>query len=1139
MKSLSKIILVQWYLIEEAEIPVKGNTAICGPNGSGKSSILDGLQTVLLGRNRRRMCLNAGATSAHKGHNPRSVYEYCLGVTGSPSDKGNYFRDQSHTYLAMVFHDDETDAHTTIGMSMSASTSMTEERVNGRFVVPGMDATLNDFVQSTKQGRQPIIWDEVKTAIDRQYPSARHYPNHAEKFVKDVLQQLDKDPRYPVINHSQFINNLKNAIAFVPISDPTTFVREFVLPEEEASLKDLRLARNRYLEVRDKILQVKDRIASHESIIGQCEKHFSAIKEEKIFTYANLLSKRDKVTITENELIGEIEDLELELEELRQRQEGTDSDLQKASDDLAQLKAERNNSSVQQRIERLSQSLQEKKKALEVADNYLKSLRRSLARLVSIEDIMELVPPDMIGVFKQATGLTKVDPFSEAWWPQDAAFVDKAVHDLRQKIYGTEKVREQAHIESAMVLKEMRKDLEQLRSQIQKLEGGQAVIGHETEDMVQQLKHQGIEATPLCDLCQIQEEQWRKTAEGILGIKRTALFVAPEHCQNAVRFLRSNKKKYRSVHIVDTTKTHRWINKAQPGSLSEVFNCENDDVQAYINRQLGSIIMVESENDLVQQDRAATADGMINTSNTISTIREPQTFPLIGRNAREQLLENLKEEFSDKADQFSSLQNKTDALTRINDSLKAFIGSEDQEQISAVEQKNIRESLHEETSALNLEIAELRKHEDVALDNRIEALEKKRDELKEVEKDLRNNSVGKEREKAIKENDLKQATEEVKEIGNEISAYESNAEIDISHAVDRYNRLLDAHNEDYVLMMAECARKIGLARNRAGDSKLQVERLLSTHLSRFSEYENKQDLAQDEIPTVTEIYEHCTRIRQELEETSLAKYAHDSEKALEEAQNTFRSKFIYKLQEQLHNVKVQISELNRTLKTIPFHNEVYSFKAKPAPEFKKIISLLDDIAKDSYLQIDGLFNPVQSEDDPHHEAMQEINTALQDDEASTRLEDYRSYYTFNLVMQTADGQEKADLAGRVHKGSGGEGQTPYYVAIGAAMASTYGIKATDNSPKGGMHLIMFDEAFSKLDVDNCGNCLDFLNQIHLQVLMGVPDEKYAIISEYMDTIINVYREGTNVEITCEYPSAMGRALLRQDNPTIDRSAVNE
>ena len=68
----------------------------------------------------------------------------------------------------------------------------------------------------------------------------------------------------------------------------------------------------------------------------------------------------------------------------------------------------------------------------------------------------------------------------------------------------------------------------------------------------------------------------------------------------------------------------------------------------------------------------------------------------------------------------------------------------------------------------------------------------------------------------------------------------------------------------------------------------------------------------------------------------------------------------------------------------------------------------------------------------------------------------------------------------------------------------------DGHLRGGMALAVFDEAFSKLDLQNTVSALGFLDELGLQVLLAAPDEKYGQIAEHVDTIVNVYRDGGSV-----------------------------
>lgn len=76
MKRLVRMLLVNWYRIEQQSIEIQGHTAVIGPNASGKSSLLDALQAVLVGGHKDWWRPNASAGEK----STRSLRDYCLGV---------------------------------------------------------------------------------------------------------------------------------------------------------------------------------------------------------------------------------------------------------------------------------------------------------------------------------------------------------------------------------------------------------------------------------------------------------------------------------------------------------------------------------------------------------------------------------------------------------------------------------------------------------------------------------------------------------------------------------------------------------------------------------------------------------------------------------------------------------------------------------------------------------------------------------------------------------------------------------------------------------------------------------------------------------------------------------------------------
>ncbi len=427
MKSLSKIILVNWYLLDGVELEIEGNTAIVGPNGSGKSSILDAVQTVLTGRDRARLNLNAGAS----GKGKRSVYEYCLGVISNAAGQNVYFRKNAHTYITLVFYDNETNSHTTVGLAMTASSSGSEETVESRFVIPGMNACLSDFVRHTgNDQRSAIPWIEVKSTIDRLHPNVIYYKNNAKQFVSELLTQLSEDPGCPMIDTDQFLKNLQNAIAFVPIGDPTMFVRNFILQHNDLSIVDeLRIAMKNYEEMNEKHQQVSARIEELTQIETACKKVKTYQQDLAYYKLVNLKSnieshieRSEQVRIT----IDETEELQLDCQkkrkEIAEKHENLLVQVNKARNELE-------NSSVKARITKLKQQKELSYNKETTHQKDLDTIHTEIAQLLHCSKHYALLPPDLVTAHQTLTDhVAQADELLQQLWPSQPQQVD---HDIQ------------------------------------------------------------------------------------------------------------------------------------------------------------------------------------------------------------------------------------------------------------------------------------------------------------------------------------------------------------------------------------------------------------------------------------------------------------------------------------------------------------------------------------------------------------------------------------------------------------------------------------------------------------------------------------------------------------------------------------
>lgn len=115
--------------------------------------------------------------------------------------------------------------------------------------------------------------------------------------------------------------------------------------------------------------------------------------------------------------------------------------------------------------------------------------------------------------------------------------------------------------------------------------------------------------------------------------------------------------------------------------------------------------------------------------------------------------------------------------------------------------------------------------------------------------------------------------------------------------------------------------------------------------------------------------------------------------------------------------------------------------------------------------------------------------------------DYRRYLDFDIVVQSAD--SRYNFSQVLKEKSGGETQTPFYVAI---LASFHHLYSSDKT----LRLVVFDEAFNKMDEQRIQTSLRLIRQLNLQLIAAVPDEKMQHMLPEVTTTLLV----NNVNYRC-------------------------
>lgn len=1138
MKKLNRIVLVNWYLLGAEEINIRGNTAIVGPTGSGKSSLLDAIQTVLTGASKRHLNYNASANDGKASG--RSIRSYILGMidSGQANVKalGTQPRQDATSYLALVFEDSVTGNESTLGLALSASLASPEEDVLGRFVLPNFGARKSDFIDAMEgKSYKAKPWIEVRESMKKVCldPYIKSGSASATQYINRYLEELSPSPDQ-LITLDSFLKNFKNALKFVPIASPTRFVQDFVLAEAPLQVGAYQKSLNEYRHLEAKTLEVSKRIDDLKLIQQDCEKKHqqeqSAINYQWIATEARfdeLGSKQDDIQ-DQYELQKERE------EEIEEELATQGSLLKQLQGQLLRFEQQYEHSDVGLKLQQLEQSKkllvlqgqQDQKAILQV-----RQLTLLLGALNSFEDLLSKETRSLVKEFSAFNGLITED-----------GRIEGNLKPLTQKLIALNDILDKEKSQVFAQRSELNRNIlnlkdecKQLESDVSSLKGGVSPLSQNTKRLIALLNDANIKATPLSHLAEVTDRKWQDAIEGYLGAQREALIVEPDDAEEAIRIFRAHRRQLMGCRVIDTTQTRLWLNRGDNNSALRFIRCNNDHAQAYINRRLGGIKPVETERELLREDSAMTADGMLKLAGTISTIRfVPHMMVGINtegmRESREKQLTSLSSELMDFL--------KADQRLEQADSLLGRVIANNQFDVDSIgNASHTVTRLTQELESVEAEMSQLQKHDDTELQDRIEELK-----IRIANVELEQKKLDRERQQIAEQfgalnTQKSQLSSALAALDEERNKLTSNPRYDAEFASERYS-LLESSMVNGAAIYKEAISRAEKANEKARSFDQKVRKEVADHYGKYHQANLDNDVQLDYLESKFEEFEHYVSYQIDiLSETELAKYAKRAELARKEAEETFRSDYVSKLKDSLDQVAHIIRELNHSLKRRPFNLEIYQFRYYPNGDMKDILDLVERFSAQDQANVGGLFDPHLSDDPEHARAIASIQELISDEDKQQDLADYRKFYNFEVDILDAEGNKKTTLSQRIQTGSGGEHQIPFYLAIAAALSTTYRLHETmEGDIVGGFSLAMFDEAFNKIDMVKTSTCMGFMKDIGLQVIAAAPDDKRAVMAANMDTIISVWREGGAVSIDVAYPKEKGQVLLNGESNSLLTSA---
>ena len=1049
MITLERLRLVNWHNFDDVVMEIGNRCLLAGDNGSGKSTVIDAIQYVMAA-NLRMARFNSAAEERRSGGRDLMGYVRCkLG-----SESTEYRRGDTIAHVMLQWRN-------TGGTDFSCGVCIEayrDNRFNEHFWIG--DAVAIKDINVCNEKKEPLLFRQFKSALDiSDCPTKREYTRNLTNRLGVYKRQAEINP---------YLDSLTRSIGFKPLDSIDQFVCDYILEENPVSIQDMKQNLENYKEA-DR--QAKAAIAK----IGVLKK--ICAKAAQWRKYSDLILKQEYLK------------LRIELENEKQKKDGasrqlvdTQNKLDFTNREIASMKEKLLN--AEHTREALVQSL-----ATNDAHRLYKEIK------VRIERTRHDLAQEKDRADRYQNLKSQCDSLSMAFMnrglTEDFDAEEAALTEESRKYQDERYVAEQRRNKFVERLRD-------IRSELADLERGILRYPDAPRELRAALEKAGIEAFFLAEAAEIADAGWVDAVEGWLNTRRFALLVNPAHFQKALEVYNRLPRSVAGAFIPNIEKMRNAVVK--PGSLAEVVSADGY-ARIYVDFVLGKVIRADLAS-LKTYDSAVTKECMTYMNHTASRIKEEvYRRHYLGSAAMEERRKFLAAEALHVETELAGAERDVRDARSHEDCCNRVLRF-------LPEMKILFPSVAG-TAMLGNRLADAEK-ELAAVDTKsFQELEDRRRELEEHLNLLR------------EDNDRLQ--NRLGGLNTRLSGCQNNLAV-FTQSQEEKEEAVKSFAGDHPFMIVECET---YAEEKL--SKSSVADLTNTYESTLRGFRTHTETTRKEYSKLVADYERefhyllgmdpsenteAETLLKRLETSELPEYREKIAKAYRDAEKEFKDHFTSRLNEHIQKARESFNEINEILRTLHFGRDQYKFHLEERGERKGQIRIIRQAANIPSGE-DTLFSQF-SEPDERKAAEDLFDRILNSPLDSKELRDicdYRTYFNYDIRITESDnlddkGNPMVSSLSRVLKEkSGGESQTPYYVAIAASFYRFYKAR-----PETTVRLVIFDEAFNRMDDERIGKILLFYGNLNLQIVTSVPPEKIEAIAPHMDRINVISRFGNAVKV---------------------------
>lgn len=1108
MKILKTVKITNWHYFWNEKFNIEPIVFLTGNNASGKSTIIDAMQVVLLGDTSNRFFNKAAAEKSK-----RTLIGYLRGELGDTLDGGfHYLRDGRFTsYIALEFYDDVKESYFVLGAVFDVYPDGGHDH---RFFILEDRIPENDFINNDI----PMEYKDLAKYFQEHYPYKHRFFDTNRQYREALKKQLGnlKD---------KYFSLLKKATSFTPINDIRSFITEYVT-ESQTGIDIGPMQENifQYKKLEDEALVMQEKISRLDAIrathVVYREHHSSLLLAEYVLkksTHQNdvnrlnvYLKQVDSANSRLLDIESELADLDVNIAELNRRkvkliQDNATNDTYRITDELHEQKVK-----AEQKIAELETNTMHLKMNIE---RYVQSSDEFAAMIISLvtpellKELSREIKGEISTLLNSAHEVAQENEIVKEIMARDLNLLtENVLLNWRDKLGRFKQLLSALSLTINRLLRRAEEEEVLLKQQEIDMKSGGKPYDFNLLQVRNALRAKltarhgyNVEVFIFADLIDIKTPKWANAVEGYLAQQRFNLIVDDEYFMEAYGYLKEilSERNYYGTTLVDTARILERNYEAFPGTLAEEIKTDHLGATAYANFLLGRLKKCATPDEARNSGNGITPETDLYRNFTFGRIN-PRLYErkFIGREVGEEDINIKKEEIATHREVISFYR----ALERLLANAFTFeILNTNEIQTISGQIKSLHELpgladtvryVEEELGKHDLTLLEGIQRRIALVDDDLKSLENQRLSLVEERGNLNSQIYTLNNERIP----------ETRELINEFEK-EVNATFDAFFVVD----VAEPH---FVSLLDE------------GKTPLEIN---SEYRQMYTKLQYLQDNAFSELTKLRKAYVFDYRLSydvnlkdndvyndelNELREVKLPEYQAKIHDAYQKAVKQFKDDFISTLRNAIETVEDQITELNVALSTSTFGEDSYQFTVRPSAENRPYYEMIKD---DLLLQVtDDDSEFFAKYDDVMKNLFAQIVMAGSGDKDAQlasnveRFTDYRNYLDFDLIVKDKEGNEQR-LSKMLSKKSGGETQTPFYISVLASFAYLYRV----NEPgelSNSARLIIFDEAFNKMDSGRVKEAIRLLRRFGLQAIVSAPSDKIGDITPLVDETLVVLRD---------------------------------